>query len=158
MSGENGLGSRTCIAPCACWLRRHKELSALLWLTRAVEGPPSGKTRIHQSCRAPRGAPICGAAHDPSITSPLGLATEDLSYCIDLGDPISGQSGFDFDPEIKCDCMWTGQLRPASTGVDCHGPIVRLRQGDGGLLATLGQQTTWELAGSKSQTCVSLAS
>jgi predicted ATPase len=62
----------------------------------------------------------------------LGFAAEELSYCIDLGYPIPSQSAFDYDPEIKCECIWSGQmLRPASTLVDRHGPMVRLRQDDG---------------------------
>ncbi|MRI33823.1 ATP-binding protein [Endozoicomonas sp. OPT23] len=60
----------------------------------------------------------------------LGFASDELSYCIDLGLPIPSASAFALDPEIKRECIWAGPVyRPASVLVDRKGPVVKSREG-----------------------------
>ena len=137
VSGENGSGKSnlyralrlladTGQGGVAASLAREGGLRSALWA-----GPES----ISRAAR--RGeAPIQGGSRTTSVSLRLGFATEELSYCIDLGYPIPSQSAFDFDPEIKCEVIWAGEvLRPASTLVDRHGPMVRVRQDDGQWIA-----------------------
>ena len=60
----------------------------------------------------------------------LGFATEDLGYSISLGlpQPLPYPSAFQFDPEIKQECIWAGPFyRLASLLVDRNGPAVKVR-------------------------------
>jgi predicted ATPase len=73
----------------------------------------------------------------------LGFASDELSYCIDMGLPEPQQSAFALDPEIKRECIWAGtKFRPASLLVDRRGPAVSVRNGDG----------DWSVASSKMPT------
>lgn len=38
----------------------------------------------------------------------LGFFSHPFSYCFDLGLPIPSNSAFDFDPEMKRECLWHG--------------------------------------------------
>lgn len=61
----------------------------------------------------------------------LGLASDDLSYAIDLGLPQPG-GAFERDPEIKTESLWAGPLlRPATLLTERRGPAVRVRGDDG---------------------------
>ncbi|MET0788368.1 MAG: AAA family ATPase [Cellulomonas sp.] len=60
----------------------------------------------------------------------LGVATEDLSYAIDLGLPQLGP--FRLDPEIKSEVVWAGPvLRPSTILTERIGMRVRSRDDDG---------------------------
>ncbi|MBO3086246.1 AAA family ATPase [Cellulomonas fengjieae] len=60
----------------------------------------------------------------------LGVATEDLSYAIDLGLPQVGP--FKLDPEIKSEVVWAGPvLRPSTVLTERTGSRVRTRDDDG---------------------------
>jgi predicted ATPase len=133
VSGENGSGKSnlyralrlladTAQGGVASSLAREGGLRSALWA-----GPES------LSRAARRGeVPIQGTAASASRSVRLGFAAEELSYCIDLGYPIPSQSAFDFDPEIKSECIWAGPvLRPASMLVDRHGAMVQVRKDDG---------------------------
>lgn len=62
----------------------------------------------------------------------LGFASDELSYCIDLGLPEPHQSAFALDPEIKRECIWAGvKFRPASLLVDRRGAVVSIRNSEG---------------------------
>ena len=84
------------------------------WRARAACGPPCTPA-------ARKGAPVAVR---------LGIATEDLSYAIDLGLPQLGP--FTLDPEIKSEVVWAGPvLRPSTvlterTGL--AGPHARRRR------------------------------
>ena len=61
-----------------------------------------------------------------------GFAADDFSYAIDLGLPPPPVGAFGHDPEIKRECVWSGQaLRPSTMLVDRRGPLVKSRDGDG---------------------------
>jgi predicted ATPase len=133
VSGENGAGKSSLYKALrlladiaqggvAASLAREGGLQSALWA-----GPES------LSRAARRGeTPVHGAAPTVSRSLRLGFAAEQLSYCVDLGYPIPSQSAFDFDPEIKTECIWAGSvLRPASMLVERHGPVVKLRQDSG---------------------------
>lgn len=44
---------------------------------------------------------------DP-VSLRLGFSSHPFSYCFDLGLPIPSNSAFDFDPEMKRECLWHG--------------------------------------------------
>ena len=58
----------------------------------------------------------------------LGFASDDYGYAIDLGYPIPGLSEFNFDPQIKVESLWVGQvLRPRNEVARRNGPMVKVR-------------------------------
>jgi predicted ATPase len=133
VSGENGSGksnlyralrllAETAQGGVAASLAREGGLRSALW---------AGPETLSRAAR--RGdAPVQGGPRTASCSVRLGFAAEELSYCIDLGYPVPSQSAFDFDPEIKSECIWAGLvLRPASTLVDRHGAMVQVRQDNG---------------------------
>lgn len=44
---------------------------------------------------------------DP-VSLRLGFSSNSFSYCLDLGLPIPSDSAFDFDAEMKRECLWHG--------------------------------------------------
>lgn len=68
---------------------------------------------------------------DP-VSLRLGFASQTFSYCVDLGLPIPCDSAFDFDPEIKRECLWQGLAMDAkSLRADRHTSILRVRNASG---------------------------
>ena len=65
---------------------------------------------------------------DP-VSLRLGFSSQLFSYCFDLGLPIPSNSAFDFDAEMKRECLWHGVSMP-----------VRLKKDDG---ATILQDGDW---------------
>jgi len=63
----------------------------------------------------------------------LGFASDDTSYSIELGLPVTAMTTmFALDPEIKVEAAWTGPtLRPGTLQVQRNGPSVRLRDAAG---------------------------
>lgn len=62
----------------------------------------------------------------------LGFSTDGLGYTISLGKPVSYQSAFDFDPEIKHECIFSGPYyRPVSCSVQRKGPVLQVRNNKG---------------------------
>src|SRR5919109_1560807 len=103
-------------------LAREGGLQSTLWA-----GPES----ISRSMK--RGEhPVQGGPRKKPVSLRLGFAGDDFGYLIDLGLPKPSSSPFSLDPEIKQECIWHGPLlRPSTTLVDRHGPIVRVRDGNG---------------------------
>ncbi|MCZ6454679.1 MAG: AAA family ATPase [Alphaproteobacteria bacterium] len=68
------------------------------------------------------------------ISLRLGFASTEYSFAIDLGIPsFDRTSSFNGDPEIKRECIWTGNVqRPGTLFVDRNGPSVRVRSDDTG--------------------------
>jgi predicted ATPase len=70
-----------------------------------------------------------------SVSLKLGLGaanSDEFSYAIDLGYPVPSSSQFDFDPEIKTEVIWTGDLlRPSTTLVERKRASLRIRDGKG---------------------------
>ncbi|PRX47732.1 putative ATPase [Prauserella shujinwangii] len=64
----------------------------------------------------------------------LGFGGDDFGYAVDFGYPVADQSSmFMLDPEIKCEAVWSGPvLRPAAVLSERTGPVVRVRDADGG--------------------------
>ena len=76
--------------------------------------------------------PVQGASRQKPVSLRLGFAGGDFSYAIDLGLPVPPAGAFSHDPEIKRECVWTGDtLRPSSVLVDRRGPLVKAREGKG---------------------------
>jgi predicted ATPase len=73
--------------------------------------------------------PIEGTPRTKPVSLRLGFAGEDFSYAIDLGLPPPPVIAFGHDPEIKRECVWSGQkLRPSAILVDRRGPVVKTRE------------------------------
>src|SRR5688572_11451726 len=84
--------------------------------------------------------PVQGVVRKGPVSLKLGFASDDFSYAMDLGLPAPPVIAFGHDPEIKRECLWSGQtLRPSATLVERRGPFVRARQPDGEW-ATITQQ------------------
>jgi len=92
-------------------------LSSTMWA-----GPENG-TR--------QGFPAQGTVRSSPIALKLGFASDDLSYAIDFGLPIPSRTAFSYDPEIKTESIWSGEvLRPATLFTERRGAIVRVRADD----------------------------
>ena len=62
-----------------------------------------------------------------SVSLKLGFADEDYGYAIDLGLPVPGQSAFNFDPEIKAEAIWAGEvMRRSNVLASRTGPGVQI--------------------------------
>lgn len=98
----------------------------------------AGPERFSRSMRD-GSIPIEGSAkkHNPRLR--LGFAGDDFGYAVSLGMPApQGFAGyqdpsmFQFDPEIKRECIWAGNVyRPSSCLVDRIGSVVKVRSGRG---------------------------
>ncbi|MDO5736280.1 MAG: AAA family ATPase [Propionibacteriaceae bacterium] len=84
-------------------LAREGGLDSVLWA-----GPES-------LAGARRGHAVQGTVRSGPISLKLGVAGESLSYLVDLGLPVPGQTLFNRDPEIKREAVWVGPvMRPAT--------------------------------------------
>jgi predicted ATPase len=73
--------------------------------------------------------PVQGTPRQKAVSLRLGFCADDFGYAIDLGLPSGPNGAFDFDPEIKRECLWSGAaLRPSTLLVDRKGPLVKVRQ------------------------------
>ena len=89
--------------------------------------------------------PVQGTARKNRVRLMLGFASDSFSYSIDLGLPKPGQSAFSLDPEIKREVIWHGPvLRPSTTLVDRHGPVVRVRGQDGNWATVASNLATFD--------------
>lgn len=103
-------------------LAREGGLQSTLWA-----GPESFS-------RAIRGGdlPVQGTTRKEPVSLRLGFAGDEFGYAIDLGLPTPSRSAFSRDPEVKLECVWSGEtLRPATTLVERRGPVVRSRADKG---------------------------
>jgi energy-coupling factor transporter ATP-binding protein EcfA2 len=74
--------------------------------------------------------PVQGVVRKNPVSLRLGFASDHFSYAIDLGLPPPPSGAFGHDPEIKRECIWSGQaLRPSAVLVDRRGPLVKTRDG-----------------------------
>jgi predicted ATPase len=90
-------------------------------------------------------APVEGTTRKHPISLRLGFAGDEFSYAIDLGLPPPGRGAFGHDPEIKRECVWTGvRLRPSTTLVDRRGPLVRIRDEEGGWIVATQQLASFD--------------
>jgi len=91
--------------------------------------------------RAVRGGelPVQGTTRKAPVSLRLGFSGAEFGYAMDLGLPQPSSSAFGQDPEIKRECVWSGEiLRPAAQLVDRRGPVVRSR-GEAGEWSMLTQ-------------------
>jgi len=108
-------------------LAREGGLSSTLWA-----GPETVSRRMRKG-----EVPIQGGPRKDVVALRLGFRTESFGYAIDLGLPSSGSptitpSLFMLDPEIKRECIWSGEvLRPSTLLVDRRGPLVQVRDAAG---------------------------
>lgn len=90
-------------------LAREGGLDSVLWA-----GPES-------LAGARRGHPVQGTVRSGPISLRLGIGGDSLSYLVDLGLPIPGESLFGRDPEIKREAVWIGPVMR-------HGSLVARRK------------------------------
>jgi len=77
--------------------------------------------------------PIQGTRRSTPVALKLGFASDNFSYAIDFGLPVSGgPTMFSLDPEIKGESVWSGPvLRPSTLVTERKGPSVRIRDAAG---------------------------
>lgn len=133
VSGENGSGKSslyralrlladTAQGGVVGSIAREGGLSSTLW---------AGPEKITRAMRTGE-HPVQGGPRRDVVHLRLGFASDELSYCIDLGLPQPAQSAFAHDPEIKRECIWAGvKFRPASMLIDRRGAVVSVRNADG---------------------------
>jgi len=81
--------------------------------------------------------PVQGAAKKETTRLKLGFMGDEFGYSISLGIPApqgfasyQEPSMFQFDPEIKRECIWAGEVcRPSTCLIDRVGPVVKVRTG-----------------------------
>ena len=74
--------------------------------------------------------PIQGTVRKAPVSLKLGFGGSDYGYAIDLGLPVD--SAFPHDPEIKVECLWTGEtLRRSNEFATRKGPMARIRDDAG---------------------------
>jgi predicted ATPase len=92
--------------------------------------------------------PVQGTIRKRPISLRLGFAGDEFGYSIELGlPPQAGQSrsAFAHDPEIKRECLWSGEvLRPSALLVDRRGPVVKVRTDAGGWNIVTGALSTFD--------------
>lgn len=133
VSGENGSGKSslyralrlladTAQGGVVASLAREGGIPSALW---------AGPENISRAMRTGE-HPVQGGPRQERVNLRLGFASDELSYCIDLGLPIPSSSAFAYDPEIKRECIWAGvKFRPASLLVDRRNNIVSVRDAEG---------------------------
>lgn len=76
--------------------------------------------------------PVEGTVRSKPVGLKLGFAGDDYGYAIDLGLPQPSSSLFSLDPQIKSECVWTGELLGrANAFAERRGPHVRVRSETG---------------------------
>jgi predicted ATPase len=78
--------------------------------------------------------PIQGLVRKGPTSLRLGFSSEDYGYAVDLGLPIPQKppSAFMRDPEIKAECLWTGELLGrANAFAQRRGALVQIRDTSG---------------------------
>jgi len=107
-------------------LAREGGLRSTLWA-----GPENISRRMRRG-----EVPVQGGPRQAPVSLRMGFAGEEFGYAIDLGLPKPSLSAFALDPEIKCEAIWSGPfLRGAKALVERRGPMVRVRDGRGWLVA-----------------------
>lgn len=102
-------------------LAREGGLASTLW---------AGPERFSRAMQRGEQA-IQGTRRNRVVSLGLGFQAEDFGYALDCGLPISRETAFALDPEIKRECIWAGPvLRPAALLVDRRGAGVKVRAGD----------------------------
>jgi predicted ATPase len=146
VSGENGSGksslyralrllAETAQGGVVASIAREGGLPSTLW---------AGPERISRAMRKGEHAVQGGPRREP-VNLRLGFASDELSYCIDLGLPTPHESAFRLDPEIKRECIWAGvKFRPASMLVDRRGSVVSVRNEDGEWSVASSQVPTFD--------------
>lgn len=153
--------------------RSLRELRLGLGRLTVVTGPNgSGKSSLYRSLRlladCAQGGVVNSLAREgglPSVlwagrerqvvrrSSPVslrvGYASDGFGYLADLGLPggDAAQSAFTLDPEIKRELVWAGPvLRPATTLLQRHGPLVQVRNERGGFEVLIADLAGFESA------------
>jgi predicted ATPase len=81
--------------------------------------------------------PIQGTPRQKVVSLRLGFGADDFGYAIDLGLPSGPNGAFNFDPEVKRECLWAGpKMRPSALLVDRKGSLVKVRNGTDWAIAT----------------------
>lgn len=76
--------------------------------------------------------PVQGTARKNPVALKLGFSDEHYGYSIELGVPIPTSALFAHDPDIKVECLWTGEtIRRNHVFAERRGPLVRIRDDSG---------------------------
>ena len=121
-------------------LAREGGLSSTLWA-----GPETLSRRMKTGEVRVQGGP-----RKDVVALRMGFRTDEFGYAIDLGLPSSGSptvtpSLFMSDPQIKRECIWSGEvLRPSTLLVDRRGPLVQVRDAAGEWLHATTRLATFD--------------
>ncbi|WP_204806472.1 AAA family ATPase [Mycobacterium riyadhense] len=103
-------------------LAREGGLSSTMWAGPAVIGKSVRQGR-HQ---------VQGTVRTGPASLRLGFAGDDFGYAMDLGLPVTTNTAFGLDPEVKVEALWVGPVwRKAAVIAERGGPTARVRDGDG---------------------------
>ena len=76
--------------------------------------------------------PVQGTRRKNPVALKLGFSDEHYGYAIELGLPPPSSALFAHDPDIKLECMWTGDvIRRNNVFAERRGPLVRIRDDSG---------------------------
>jgi predicted ATPase len=76
--------------------------------------------------------PVQGTRRKNPVALKLGFSDEHYGYSIELGLPPPSSALFSHDPDIKLECMWTGDvIRRNNVFAERRGPLVRIRDDSG---------------------------
>ncbi|GAB7146663.1 AAA family ATPase [Mycobacterium riyadhense] len=103
-------------------LAREGGLSSTMWAGPAVIGKSVRQGR-HQ---------VQGTVRTGPASLRLGFAGDDFGYAMDFGLPVTTNTAFGLDPEVKVEALWVGPVwRKAAVIAERGGPTARVRDGDG---------------------------
>src|SRR5689334_20498368 len=72
--------------------------------------------------------PVQGTVRKNAVALKLGFSDERYGYSIELGLPAPAYALFGHDPDIKVECVWTGEtIRRNNVFAERRGPLVRIR-------------------------------
>ncbi len=104
---------------------------ALKLIADAAAGRLSESLALEGGFSSVRWAGVKSNGKEP-VSLRLGFSSYPFTYCVDLGLPIPSQSAFDFDAEVKRECLWNGVgMEAKSLCADRRTSTLRTRAGGG---------------------------
>lgn len=104
---------------------------ALKLIADAADGRLAESLALEGGFSSVRWAGLKTKDKDP-VSLRLGFTSPPFSYCFDLGLPQPSRSAFQFDPEIKRECLWHGTgMNARSLCADRRNTLLRTRANDG---------------------------
>lgn len=104
-------------------LAREGGFPSVLWA-----GPDSFSRSVKRGEHA-----VQGLVRKDAVALKLGFASDSYSYLIELGHPVPTETAFNFDPEIKQEALWHGEVyRPSTLIAKRRGGLLSIRDDNAG--------------------------